>query len=83
MQKCQEEKKSPMSDLQNGEGFKRERVCEAILRESLGKEVFGCQVELFFYDPQPMLPCVQYGDTTVVGLAIKILSRKQMALTQI
>lgn len=34
------------------------------------------------YDPQLILPCVQYRDTTVVGLAIKILSRKHMGLTQ-
>ena len=34
------------------------------------------------YDPQLIFPCVQYGDTTVVGLAIKILSRKHMGLTQ-
>lgn len=34
------------------------------------------------YDPQLIFPCVQCEDTTVVGLAIKILSRRRMGLTQ-
>lgn len=34
------------------------------------------------YEPQLIFPCVQYGHTTVVGLAMKILSRKHMGLTQ-
>lgn len=46
------------------------------LKRAWGKDDLGCKTELVFFmcDPQIILPCVQYGGTTVVGLAVMELS---------
>ena len=56
-------KKNPQCQIfKIWKGFKRERVCEAILRETVGKDVFGCQVELFFLRPAADAPlCPIWG----------------------